>query len=43
MIDTRRSNLVVVRRVDEKSDAVICKKKFKVKFIDKFERDNEVK
>ena len=43
MIETRRSNLVVVRRDDEKSDAVICKKKFKVKFIDKFERDNEVK
>ena len=43
MIDSRRSNLVVVRREGEKSDAVVCKKKFKVKFIDKFERDNEVK
>ena len=36
--DERRSNLVVVRSEDAKSDAVICKKKFKVKFIDKFEK-----
>ena len=36
--DDRRSNLLVVRSEDAKSDAVICKKKFKVKFYDKFEK-----